>query len=139
MGAVFMGYNYIHAKKNNYPAESVPTLKEFATSFARAFLTLLLPVIIMGGILSGVFIPTEAGVVAVAYAFFHRRNSLPGDKTSRDSRIFPACGEVERQSGRFFPDVAAASVLGAENSSSVQVARLNEAMARGRAMSTPVK
>ncbi|MCD8351649.1 MAG: TRAP transporter large permease [Planctomycetaceae bacterium] len=70
MGALFMGYNYIHAKKNNYPAESVPTLKEFVVAFARAFLTLLLPVIIMGGILSGIFTPTEAGVVAVAYAFF---------------------------------------------------------------------
>lgn len=70
MGVLFMAYNYFHAKKYNYPAEPKPTAKEFGISFYRAFLTLLLPVIIMGGILGGIFTPTEAGVVAVAYAFF---------------------------------------------------------------------
>ena len=64
----FMIYNYFHAQKNNYPAEKMPNLKEFFSSLKRALLTLFLPVIIMGGILGGVFTPTEAGVVAVVYA-----------------------------------------------------------------------
>jgi len=68
MCVFFMAYNYLHAKKNNYPSEPKPTVKEFFLALKGATLTLLLPVIIMGGILSGVFTATEAGVVAVVYA-----------------------------------------------------------------------
>jgi tripartite ATP-independent transporter DctM subunit len=38
-------------------------------SFKRSFFALMTPVIILGGIVSGVFTPTEAAVVAVVYAF----------------------------------------------------------------------
>lgn len=69
MGLAFMIYTYYFAKKNNFPAEKVPTAREIWNSFKEAFLTLLLPVIIMGGILGGIFTPTEAAVVAVVYAF----------------------------------------------------------------------
>ena len=41
---------------------------ELGRAFAGAFLPLLTPVIILGGILSGVFTPTEAAAAAVAYA-----------------------------------------------------------------------
>jgi len=41
-----------------------------AIAFRRAFLSLLLPVIILGGIYGGIFTATEAAVVAVAYALF---------------------------------------------------------------------
>ena len=40
------------------------------STFQRAFLSLLTPVIIVGGILSGAFTPTEAAVAACAYAMF---------------------------------------------------------------------
>jgi tripartite ATP-independent transporter DctM subunit len=43
------------------------TLREFGTATRRASLPLVIPVIIMGGILSGWFTPTEAGLAAVAY------------------------------------------------------------------------
>jgi C4-dicarboxylate transporter DctM subunit len=43
------------------------TLRELSTAFSRASLPLVIPVIIMGGILSGWFTPTEAGIAAVAY------------------------------------------------------------------------
>lgn len=69
MGLSFMAYTYFFARKRGYPSESFPTLKSFVSSFKEAFLTLLLPVIIMGGILGGIFTPTEAAVVAVVYAF----------------------------------------------------------------------
>ena len=39
-------------------------------SFRQAFLALVLPVFIIGGIISGWFTPTEAGAVACAYALF---------------------------------------------------------------------
>lgn len=68
MSLFFMGYNYWHAKKMNYPAEAKPTIREFFLALKGAVLTLFLPVIIMGGILGGIFTATEAGVVAVVYA-----------------------------------------------------------------------
>jgi C4-dicarboxylate transporter, DctM subunit len=43
------------------------TLRELASATRRASLPLMIPVIIMGGILSGWFTPTEAGIAAVAY------------------------------------------------------------------------
>ncbi|HZQ72338.1 MAG TPA: TRAP transporter large permease [Burkholderiales bacterium] len=43
------------------------TLREFAAAARGAALPLIIPVIIMGGILTGWFTPTEAGVVAVLY------------------------------------------------------------------------
>ncbi|WP_003544136.1 TRAP transporter large permease [Desulfotomaculum nigrificans] len=69
MGLAFMIYTFFYAKKHNYLAGKFPTLKELWVSFREAILTLLLPVIIMGGILGGIFTPTEAAVVAVVYAF----------------------------------------------------------------------
>lgn len=68
MGVAFMLYTYIHARKYNYPAEKFPTVKSIANSFISALPTLLLPIIIMGGIMSGLFTPTEAGVAGVVYA-----------------------------------------------------------------------
>jgi C4-dicarboxylate transporter, DctM subunit len=43
------------------------TLRELSNAFGRASLPLVIPVIIMGGILSGWFTPTEAGIAAVVY------------------------------------------------------------------------
>jgi tripartite ATP-independent transporter DctM subunit len=43
------------------------TLPELARAARGASLTMVIPVIIMGGILTGLFTPTEAGVVAVLY------------------------------------------------------------------------
>lgn len=70
MAVLFGIYTYFYAKKHRYPAEKKPSLQESATAFKEAFLTLLLPVIIMGSILCGVCTATEAAVLAVVYAFF---------------------------------------------------------------------
>jgi tripartite ATP-independent transporter DctM subunit len=43
------------------------TMRELSNAFGRASLPLVIPVIIMGGILSGWFTPTEAGIAAVSY------------------------------------------------------------------------
>jgi len=60
---------YIIARKRNYPSERRATRSEFASALNKCLLPLGVPVIIIGGILAGIFTPTEAGVVAVAYAF----------------------------------------------------------------------
>jgi tripartite ATP-independent transporter DctM subunit len=59
---------YAYAKIYRYPVYARASLKEFGKTFAAAFLALLTPAIIVGGIVSGWFTPTEASVVAVLYA-----------------------------------------------------------------------
>ncbi len=58
----------LYAKKRNYPRAPRPTLKEVAKGFVDALPVLMTPVIIIGGIYWGWFTPTEASVVAAAYA-----------------------------------------------------------------------
>ncbi|MDO4581288.1 MAG: TRAP transporter large permease [Bacillota bacterium] len=61
---------YIMAKHYNYTGTGVkPTLKAVALSFIHSFWALLAPIIILGGIYSGIFTPTEASAVSVVYAF----------------------------------------------------------------------
>ncbi len=45
------------------------SFKEFCVSFYKAFLAIMLPVVVLGGIYSGVLTPTESAAVAVMYAF----------------------------------------------------------------------
>lgn len=57
-----------YARARNYPRDSRFALAVLWLSFRRAFLSLLTPVIIVGGILGGIFTPTEAAIAASAYA-----------------------------------------------------------------------
>jgi C4-dicarboxylate transporter DctM subunit len=68
MGVGLMGASYIFARVFNYPREESFSLTRVWTTFYRSFLALFTAVIIIGGILTGVFTATEAGAVAVAYA-----------------------------------------------------------------------
>jgi tripartite ATP-independent transporter DctM subunit len=71
MGISFMIYVYFISKKRNYPVSTtVFTLRNFYLAFKNAIFALMMPIIIIGGIVMGVFTPTEASVVAVAYGFF---------------------------------------------------------------------
>ncbi len=57
------------ARKENWPkAEMKITLKEFAVNFVKAIPALMLPIIILGGIYSGLLTPTESASVAVVWA-----------------------------------------------------------------------
>jgi tripartite ATP-independent transporter DctM subunit len=59
------------AKKRNYPVSGrKATWQERSKLFRKSALALLTPVILLGGILSGIFTPTEAAAVAVLYAMF---------------------------------------------------------------------
>ena len=60
---------YVISRKRNYPKEKVKSVRELFYGLKDALLALLMPAIIMGGILGGIFTPTEAAVVAVVYSF----------------------------------------------------------------------
>jgi len=68
MGLALMAGVYLVAKHRNYPRHPRASLKELLQSFLHAVPALICPFIIIGGIGSGVFTPTEAGVVASLYA-----------------------------------------------------------------------
>ncbi len=59
---------YFVSRHKKIPLEPRAPVRVMATSFRKAFLSLLTPVIIIGGIYSGIFSPTESGAVASAYA-----------------------------------------------------------------------
>ncbi len=60
---------YIISVKRNYPKERKYTLKEAVKILIDSFLGLLTAIIIMGGVISGIFTATESAAVAAVYAF----------------------------------------------------------------------
>ena len=69
LGIALMIVNHWISIRRGYLFRSErPTFVELVKSFWRAMPALLLPFIIIGGILGGIFTPTEAAAVAVAYA-----------------------------------------------------------------------
>lgn len=68
-----MGTIYMHSFSKRFPELKVTTgkfnLKAVLKSTARVWVALVAPVIVLGGILGGVFTATEAGVVACVYSF----------------------------------------------------------------------
>ena len=71
VGCVFIAMGYFTCVRNNYgimrPKDSA---KERLRAFWNARYSLLVPVIVLGGIYGGITTPTEAGCVAVVYALF---------------------------------------------------------------------
>ncbi|OHC25889.1 MAG: C4-dicarboxylate ABC transporter permease, partial [Pseudomonadales bacterium RIFCSPHIGHO2_02_FULL_60_43] len=70
LGVALMVAIYIVARKMNLPAMPRASFREFITAARKAIWGLLLMVIILGGIYTGMFTPTEAAAVAAVYAGF---------------------------------------------------------------------
>ena len=69
VGFSLMGMTVYLSKKRNYPVASQrASFNEVFISFKGAILPLLTPIIILGGILAGIFTPTEAAAIAAGYA-----------------------------------------------------------------------
>lgn len=70
IGVGLMIANYMVSKRRAYPVrEKRATAREIAVSLKGAVWALIAPFLILGGILGGVFTPTEAAAAAVLYAF----------------------------------------------------------------------
>jgi len=70
MGFGLMIPAYIIAKKRHYPKSEGFRVIEMWLSFKSAFWALILPFIIIGGILTGVFTVTESAAIAAVYTIF---------------------------------------------------------------------
>jgi len=69
LGIALMVISYIVAVKRNYPQEAPVGVKEGLYRIMDGALGMFTAVIIMGGVLTGVFTATESSAIAVAYAF----------------------------------------------------------------------
>nr|WP_255435522.1 TRAP transporter large permease [Paracoccus sp. S1E-3] len=66
--AALMVMVYIIALRRDYPRDRWPGWADVGRLFVRSFPALLTPAVIVGGIFSGLFSPTEAAAVTVVYA-----------------------------------------------------------------------
>ena len=91
LSGALIALNYIRSKRSGYGGvddDMVPQNKW--TVLWDAKWSLMAPVVILGGIYSGLFTPTEAAVVAVFYSLFvgtvlHRESSMKGIKHALES------------------------------------------------------
>jgi C4-dicarboxylate transporter DctM subunit len=67
IGTGLMVTSYFLARKANYERDDFRGYGEILHTFLAAIWALLMPVIILGGILGGIFTPTEAAVIAALY------------------------------------------------------------------------
>jgi C4-dicarboxylate transporter DctM subunit len=109
MGLFMMGAVYYVAQRRGYRAEGWVSVREALRSIWRAIPVMLFPVIILGGIFSGIVTPTEAAVVAVVYAvclatLFYRELSLAG--------LFRLLGTVAGNTAKITLIIASAGLYG---------------------------
>ena len=69
LGVGLMVVTFFYGKKHGLKGVKRATMQEILKSCKEASFALIMPVIILGGIVSGVFTPTEAGAVSAVYAF----------------------------------------------------------------------
>lgn len=109
MGFVSIIYIYFYAKREKLPRDKRATGKEVGRTFLQAFWALMIPVIILGGIYTGMFSPTEAAGVSAIYALFV---GLFIYRELNFKSIFSICKESAITSAQVLVLVAAAQVLG---------------------------
>lgn len=68
MAASMMIYIYWASRKRRFPRRAFPSVGELWRVFQKALLALCTPVILLGGIFTGIVTPTEASILAVVYA-----------------------------------------------------------------------
>ncbi len=95
IGVGYMIVCYFYAKKHNIPREPFKGFVHLGKTFIKAIWALLMPIIIIGGILSGIFTATESGVIAVVYGicygFIRKKLTV---KDLKDCLIGAAKGSV---------------------------------------------
>ena len=68
IGLALMATVYAYAKIYDYPIIGKPTAAEVFTAFKGAFLAMLTPILVIGGIVGGIVTPTESAIIAAGYS-----------------------------------------------------------------------
>jgi tripartite ATP-independent transporter DctM subunit len=100
---------YFMAKRRAYPTDPRKSYGEIGTLFIKSLPALLTPVVIVGGIFSGYFSPTEAAAITVVYAIlidmiFYRELTI--------KRLWNALYETTATSAGIATIIAGVSLLG---------------------------
>lgn len=120
---------YVLAHRRDYPVEKRANMRQIVGGFVNSFPALMTPFVIIGGIFSGLFSPTEAAAVTVAYAvlidlFFYRQLTW--------RRLWDALYETAATAASIAVIIAGVSMLGvilAREQAPQQVASLFLALA----------
>lgn len=109
LGLGLIGAAWVISVRSGYPTEAAFSLKALIIAFVRAVPALTMPVIILGGILGGVFTPTEASAVAVVYGILI---SVLYYRTLTLKDLYETFAEASVLSGAVMLVTATAHVLG---------------------------
>ncbi|MDO5140979.1 MAG: TRAP transporter large permease [Eubacteriales bacterium] len=110
MAGVFMCiYAWFYAKKNNIPKTESFSLKNLVYATKDAFWALLMPIIILGGIYSGIFTPTESAAVAVVYGLFV---ATVIHKEMTCQKLFTICIDAVKGTANILMLIMAATLFG---------------------------
>ena len=108
LGLVFIVTNHYFAVKEDHPRDLAFSRALLKTAFRRAFVPLLIPVVVIGGLIGGIFTPTEAAaigvVVALLFGFFMREMTL--------RKLYPLLVATTHQTAAVLLIVAASAILG---------------------------
>lgn len=101
--------SYIYAVKYDYPREEKKSFKDFLIAFKESFLVLLMPIIIIGGVLTGICTATESAVIAVVYSLII---TLFIDKTLTFKDLVPIFIDTAKSTATSLFCIGSASVFG---------------------------
>lgn len=110
MGLAMMAYIAVIAKRRGFPRDEVfAGFPEIGRSFISALPSLLLPVIILGGIWGGIMSPTEAAGAAVVYSLFL---GLVVHRTMTVANVISSFRDGARSTASIMLIVASAAIYG---------------------------
>ena len=109
LGGAFMVTSYLFARRESHPVDAHFEVKRLGVAFREAFIPLLIPVVVVGGLIGGFVTPTEAAAVGVVAALFF------GWVMQRDlnlSKIYGLAAVTVRQTSIVMMIIAGSAVLG---------------------------
>ena len=109
LGLGMMVACYIISRNRHFPSGERISLKEVKSSFKGAIWSLLMPVIMIGGIMSGMVTATEAGVIAVAYCLVI---SIWVHKDIKINTLPSVLANAAKQTARIMIIIAGAAAFG---------------------------
>ena len=109
IGVTLMGACYVYALKFKYPREERMSIKEKMYATLSATPTMVLPLLIIGGVVSGIFTATESSVIAALYGlvltvFFYRTVGV--------KKLFSVFVKSAKSSANTLFCIGSASILG---------------------------
>ncbi|SIO40688.1 TRAP transporter large permease [Halodesulfovibrio marinisediminis] len=109
VGICLMICSYVIARRHGYGGGKRATFMERITALREALVALMVPLIVLGGIYGGLTTPTEAGVIAVVYAFIAEGLVL---RTLSWQKVWEVFRGTAITSASIFIVVATATALG---------------------------